>query len=177
MKQFLFILFLSPLLMFGQENDHYVVAAQGDYFSNENIQISWTLGEVFTESALQTKADLTQGFHQSLLLESLLTQESFESDEEINEENDIFGSSQSKNSSFNVFPNPSSGIYYIDLEDQFDFMITMDVFDVSGKLVNSQTINQKLSELDLSTFARGLYTLVLWNTEKGQIGASRLIKQ
>ena len=50
--------------LFSQSISPDVVAAAGDYFSNGTISISWTLGEVATETIGNGTYTLTQGFQQ-----------------------------------------------------------------------------------------------------------------
>ena len=57
-----FLLITSHL--FAQSIERDVVASSGDYFENANGSLSWTLGELATETYISGNAILTQGFQQ-----------------------------------------------------------------------------------------------------------------
>ena len=64
------IIFTSTLLFFGvisclsQSIERSVVASSGDYYEVGNISLSWTLGEIATETYTSGNTILTQGFQQ-----------------------------------------------------------------------------------------------------------------
>ena len=58
----------------------------------------------------------------------------------------------------NIYPNPAKEkitIEYIRFEKEF----SIELFDFSGKLVETKTMKSNISELDLSKFTKGFYTL------------------
>lgn len=61
----LIILFASTILCSAQSIERDVVASSGDYFEGANISLSWTLGEIATETYSSGNIILTQGFQQS----------------------------------------------------------------------------------------------------------------
>jgi hypothetical protein len=61
----LLLTFLCPFILLGQTVSPEVVAAAGDYYESANASLSWTLGEVATETYTGTSATLTQGFQQA----------------------------------------------------------------------------------------------------------------
>jgi len=69
---------------------------------------------------------------------------------------------------FNVFPNPATDIVNISNSDDIDIK-GVNVYDVSGKLVKSNFYtNQTNVQLNISTFASGLYVFSI-KTENGTI--------
>jgi hypothetical protein len=57
-----------------------------------------------------------------------------------------------------VYPNPTKGKIYINLEDKFEF--TWQLFNFEGKLlIESKELNQK--EIDLTNYPNGIYLLHL----------------
>lgn len=57
-----------------------------------------------------------------------------------------------------VFPNPTDGMIYLSSKDAIDAGI--EIFDESGRLVmNEQRKNMQQSQIDLTAFARGVYTV------------------
>jgi sugar lactone lactonase YvrE len=65
-----------------------------------------------------------------------------------------------QNSTFKIYPNPSSTNFVI--EPSSTDKQTLQVFDVNGKLVLTQTINGK-TNIDVSTLAEGVYNLSVQN--------------
>ena len=60
----LFIFVIFPAFIFAQSVSPEVVASAGDYYENANVSLSWTLGEIATETYSTGNIILTQGFQQ-----------------------------------------------------------------------------------------------------------------
>lgn len=77
------------------------------------------------------------------------------------------------NSKFEIYPNPSKGLFNIKnlIEDTI-----VEVFDIYGKKVLSREINSSNSFLDLSNYASGLYFVKILN-QSGQENIIKVIKQ
>ncbi|MHB1279357.1 MAG: T9SS type A sorting domain-containing protein [Bacteroidia bacterium] len=62
-----------------------------------------------------------------------------------------------------VYPNPSSGIFKFTLESESDELITIRVYDASGKLVVSKTGGHAFEEIhiDASELTAGIYMAVV----------------
>ena len=73
----------------------------------------------------------------------------------------------------NIFPNPTSGIVTIVANQDLE---TIHVFDVSGKLVHSQTkiTKQNNVEIDLSALNNGIY-FIHAQTENGEVSKSKVV--
>ena len=72
----------------------------------------------------------------------------------------------------NLYPNPSSGIFNIELTSGEEAQ--MDVLTISGQVIYSNKING-IEKIDLSTFAKGIYYLSIKN-EKGLINRRLIIQ-
>ena len=73
-----------------------------------------------------------------------------------------------------IFPNPSSGIYHIQFNEEID--VSIYVYDLNGRIVNEMSeVNSSVLNLDLSSLSRGVYSyrMVL----DGEIVFGKLIKQ
>ncbi|MCX6290841.1 MAG: T9SS type A sorting domain-containing protein [Bacteroidetes bacterium] len=76
-----------------------------------------------------------------------------------------------------VFPNPTSGKFFLKLKDTNDQVINVRVEDVLGKMVFKTTALLKtITDIDLKTFSPGLY-FVHVQTEKKKFLAAKIIKE
>ena len=64
-----------------------------------------------------------------------------------------------KESIFNVYPNPTNGVFSIDLEVIGSYDVS--VYNVLGQTVLSTSIHTVNNQIDLSTFNKGIYTVEL----------------
>jgi len=63
-----------------------------------------------------------------------------------------------------LFPNPSNGITYLDVENPNGFTLRMNIVDITGKLVRENVIlNQKRNEINTSGLNAGMYFLNVVN--------------
>ncbi len=62
-----------------------------------------------------------------------------------------------KSNAFSVFPNPSTGMVELKLDNSNKAML--EIFDAQGKLISSQSNLRNSTKLDLSGYERGLYFL------------------
>jgi len=74
---------------------------------------------------------------------------------------------------FNIYPNPTSGIFTISSNQVIS---NINVFDVTGKLVYSQQNNTKQTNtgIDLSAFSNGIYSIHA-KTENGEVSKSKVV--
>ncbi len=88
----------------------------------------------------------------------------------------VFISPVENNLEFEVYPNPSSGLFNIEVTNKTSSQVAVRVFDLSGKMVYNEIISEGNSaikkSLDLSGLPKGVYTLHL-NSEAGN-GIQRL---
>jgi len=87
--------------------------------------------------------------------------------------NNFNGVKENGLTSTNIFPNPTSGIVTIAANQALE---TIHVFDVSGKLVHSQTniTKQNNVEIDLSALNNGIY-FIHAQTENGEVSKSKVV--
>ncbi len=58
------LFFINTVLIFAQSIDREVISTSGDYFEGPNSSVSWSLGEIATETLTDGNIILTQGFQQ-----------------------------------------------------------------------------------------------------------------
>ena len=64
-----------------------------------------------------------------------------------------------KNSQFNLYPNPTNGIFVIELEANSKYDLTVN--NILGQTVYTASINEMKTTIDLSGFDKGVYTVEL----------------
>ncbi|MBK7128898.1 MAG: T9SS type A sorting domain-containing protein [Crocinitomicaceae bacterium] len=136
---------LTGSILYGQSLTPTVVASAGDYFSNSSTSLSWTLGEVVTDSYFGTNNQLTQGFQQPM--ESYAGIETTE----------VQGA-------FTVFPNPSRNVIQISaLNTTGQYYLTLT--DFTGQIILTESYNANLIHtLSLDQLAAGMYLLQIIDT-------------
>lgn len=119
---------------YGQEQR--IIGSAGEFTQAAGNTVSWTIGEIVTETFQVTANHLTQGFHQS----------------------DLFVVSIEDYSllDIQVYPNPARESINI----SSDLTSRMSVYNAQGKLIEVRDINQTLTTMDVSDLARGTYMLV-----------------
>lgn len=64
LKKLLLGIFVIPVSVCAQSLSMEVIGSAGDHFTSASASISWTVGEVMTETFTAGSSQLTQGFHQ-----------------------------------------------------------------------------------------------------------------
>ena len=66
-----------------------------------------------------------------------------------------------------IYPNPSSGVYNLDLSNEIESFNDLKVFNILGQKILIQTIkNKSMNEIDLTNCANGVYFIRLENDYK-----------
>lgn len=69
---------------------------------------------------------------------------------------------QNDNSQFSIFPNPTTGVFYIKNNYSFSKEFLLNIYDVSGKLLLSNQITEN-NNFDITSFKKGLYFVKIFN--------------
>lgn len=135
-----------------------VVATSGDSYQKNNAQVSWTLGELSTETQRAFKVIATQGMQQPTL--SVVT--------DVNVQTFLAQAS--------VYPNPTSlGIQLTILEQSLEHL-AYSVCDLQGKEFLAGKVASATSDLDFSTLPQATYVLKI--SKNGTIQKTfKIIKQ
>jgi len=138
MKFLQFLLLLLPVASLAQDSVQYVVSNAGSDFQSASTQVSWTIGEVATETLVSSNYIVSQGFHQGNLLVDRI-------DEDV-----------PLDFSIRVYPNPVQDILHVETED-----IDMEyrIIDVDSRVRISGTIISELQQIDLTVLPAGTYFL------------------
>jgi len=64
----------------------------------------------------------------------------------------------------NIYPNPTTGKVYIELDKSTNnSQNTISIFDLAGKILFQSKFNHNRAELNLSNFAKGMYLIEIKN--------------
>jgi len=135
----LFILLFS-VVSFGQTIDRDVVSSAGDHFIANSASVSWTIGEVATESFASNANILNQGFHQGNLFVTA-----------IEDELDI-------DFSIKAYPNPVMDILIVETQDQD---INYQIINMNGEVVSNGIFSTEREEIDFTKLPSGVYFLTV----------------
>ena len=139
MKTLIISLLLTvSAISFGQNIDRDVVGAAGDNYETSTASLSWTLGEVATESFTTTTATLNQGFHQGNLFVTSI-------DEELDLDLII-----------KAYPNPVVDILIVETQEQD---LNYKIINMNGEVVSNGIITIEKEEVDFTNLPSGIYFL------------------
>lgn len=138
-RRYFFILLLYPLNLLSQE----IVTTSGLFDANSTGSLSWTLGEIMSETFTDGTSFLTQGFQQPYT-----------------ENVGIFEQSNTPN--IQLFPNPFHASFLI-VSQNFEGRYLLKIADNSGKIVHYEHIefDHDITEypVTLLNLASGFYQL------------------
>ena len=123
---------------FGQVTSPSVVSSSGDSYSNGNVIMDYTLGEIVVETHTNSSTVLTQGFHQGDLK--------------------VHTGIVNIDIQTKVYPNPTTNFLIIELEENVNADIL--VYDINGKIVIKDRLNnEQQKQLDFGFLKQGNYLL------------------
>ncbi|MCB0482787.1 MAG: T9SS type A sorting domain-containing protein [Flavobacteriales bacterium] len=150
MKLIFILISFLPLLVTGQQIQNELISNGGGSSTN-GAQIDWSVGEPVTETQTFGTNSITQGFHQSHFVVTLV---------EEHESTPTIG--------VRLYPNPTTQYTYL----EFDFTlhpytpipeIKYEIRNLEGKVLSEERINGvNKVELDLSQFATAIYFIHLY---------------
>ena len=144
------IVIFFPLITFGQE----VISSQGNSYTNSNLNIDFTIGEVIINTETDGTHYMTQGFHQT---------------------NWFFSELENHTPSYEaiIFPNPTEESLNIKTST-YENVVYM-LYDAQGNLVMQNELFEEQTSLKVSHLAPGKYSLVL-NNKTEKLKTFKLIK-
>lgn len=153
MKKFLLLILFFEMTGngFAQLSGPELLSTAGDSFKSENFTLSWSLGEVVTETWSQSSFILTQGFQQP--------GETFIDIQEL---------PGTEKMVIHAFPNPTSGKLTIQFDHSANPSLVPNllmVFNLQGEVVMQEKLTPTLRQLNLSRLSESSYLLRFINTE------------
>jgi len=140
MKFTLFSIFC--LLLSTSVNAQEVITTAGDYNTSSTGSLSWTLGEVITETYSDGLNALTQGFNQSQL-SATATYEL-----------------PGLNFKVTAYPNPTSDFIFIEAEQSQD--LKYQLFNLNGELVREARLQGFQTKVDFKTLVPATYLIKIY---------------
>jgi hypothetical protein len=151
------IVLVFPLSVAAQKITPQVIASSGGSYETSTVQLSWTLGELATESFTSGSTMLTQGFQQPEI-----TVETGYSDPEIQ-------------LSVNVYPVPAKSYLTVEFNEVWQGMM-VNLYNLQGiKILSTPVINQKM-EINLHELPSAGYILKVITAENKMIKSYTVIK-
>ncbi len=83
--------------------------------------------------------------------------------------NEYAGINAFVNSQVKVYPNPTTGVFNVDLTNFGRQDVDIQVFDAIGRIIMQQSVNQGVTDVDLSGYSNGIYTVKIQTAEKVEI--------
>jgi len=141
-------LLISVKMLLSQQINQSVISSDGGHATNNQYSITYTIGELVSDFATDTSSnvDLTQGFNQSFL--NIVSVDNFFFDVDIN-----------------VFPNPTHDFLNVEVLSSHS-NLSINLFDISGKLIRENDISQNKFSISFSDLAAGNYLLVFLNNNE-----------
>ena len=146
---------IGLFLLSASVNAQEVISTQGDSYNNGTNTLDFTIGEPVIETVSNGSNDLTQGFHQTNLVITKV--------EDLN-----------VNFNVSIFPNPTSDLINLTFEKYEGF--TLQLFDISGKLLNQLLLSDIKTIISVTQYPKGSYLLTLTNKENKNIKTYQIIK-
>ena len=147
------MLFLAGSMVSAQE----VVSSNGDSKSAAGVEVSWTVGEAVVATLIGSSNTLTQGFHQTKLTITAVSELLLPGIE------------------IKVFPNPTQDFITIHFSEYVEDSRYW-LYDLRGKLIENKLINSADTEINMEKYASGQYILKLTNKLRQPIQTFQIIK-
>lgn len=163
MKQLFIISFIitNCFILNAQTFTQEVKSSGGGYYQQINGSMQFTIGEPLTETYSNSSAKLYQGFEQGSYSIVSVTELPVLTDLKVN-----------------LYPNPSSGIFNVNIESNENLIFQINVFDAQGKVIVQKEITSKSNEsIDLSDFASSIYYVSISNVDNNYLKTFKIIKQ
>jgi len=153
------LIFLTNYSSYCQSISESVISSTGDFYTNANTSLSWTLGECVTETFNATNNIITQGFQQYYY--SVTAVENCLPDE------------------YNIYayPNPASNFINICFDLPVKKDVFIELFDINGNKLFSKSSNSKNNfQIDITTFSSSIYFLKIIENKDKLLKTFKIIK-
>lgn len=133
-----------------------VFASAGGCGNNSQGSLSWTIGESVVSTESSTNCYLTQGFQQPPAITVTAVNN-------LPEKNLV-----------KVYPNPVSSSVYV--QGTGNGTLQIQLMDMNGKLIMSKLLSSSENQLDLTSYASGVYLLKVYDLQNQLIESLKIEK-
>lgn len=160
---FALLFIISSLACYSQQKTPSVIASAGDVSKGGNVILEWTVGEPVIETASSPSIKYTQGFHQPLL-----------EVQKVAPKREL----AARTFSAHVYPNPSSAVLNIQLDQVSQNPVLVSLLDAGGKVLLSNAIpaNSTMLKINVSGLSGGAYLLRLMDAKGNLQSDYKVIK-
>ena len=155
MKYLVILLFLIPA--FANLSAQEVISSNGEAQAAAGVEVSWTLGEAVIDTYIGGSTALTQGFQQTKLTVTAVSDLLIPGLE------------------IRVFPNPTPDIITVHFSE-FVENTKYWLYDLRGKLLENKLIRSADTEINMSSYASGQYILKLTHKSNRPVQTFKIVK-
>lgn len=172
-----FLLCLPFSILLSQSSGHYIIATQGDLSKGESISLSWTIGDMITETDVLDNSIITQGFQQPVLTVREILPDHPE-DAIASNPNNLGSAITSRNLNdftASVYPNPVGTDVTIQIENSKEEYY-VDLFDPAGNLLSRNRSSNPKEVIQLPDLPAAQYVLRISLLDSHQTKVFQIIK-
>jgi hypothetical protein len=155
MKKIIYFLFITTIV-YSQSISKQVIGTSGKTLTNSNLKVSYTIGEPVVGLMTAGGNQLGNGYYPAMDLQALSIDDA------------------SLNFQIKIYPNPTSQSLYVSHPDQTSFQIQ--IVDMNGNQLYTGTIEKDVA-LDISSYAQGMYLIIIENKESNKKNTYKIIKK
>jgi hypothetical protein len=134
-------------LLKAQQLSQSLITTSGDIYATQSMSLSWSLGEVVTETFTADNLTLTQGFQQ------------------VSDAETAIKPTISESQSSTIYPNPAKSYFNLSIESKvIGNLHNASIYDLNGKKIKEIALNQDLTHVKTDDFIQGLYLIRIVNT-------------
>lgn len=143
-----------PHMLLGQTVTPALISSSGSQVITDQLELQWSLGEVYISQSLHADLQLSAGFHQNLFESGSTSQSAI------------------AESGFRVYPNPTSNLLQVDVQDHTQIEFSLQ--DALGNSLIKGSFRLR-TYLNISTLPPGIYILRISKGAK-RYGIRKIIK-
>ncbi len=144
-----FTLLLSVLIINAQSISAELISSAGNHYQDENIQVSWSIGEPIIATLAEGDLILTQGFHQDRYTIQTLIED------------------LSSNFKVKIYPNPTTDFINVNFtENSPSAKLQIKLYDFNGKMLLVKDVKTDNEKIDMSKLANSVYILKITDNKK-----------
>lgn len=135
-----------------------VISTAGNSFERSGMTITFTIGELATETCYSDNSILTQGFHQP------------------RQQTSAIGIVPESASHIVFYPNPTRDYITVSVTERPVIILDIEIMNISGKKLMKFSAETDQFLIDLDRFPAGIYYLRIVDTQSDQISTHKVIK-